>query len=188
MPRTVFFSKTRPRKDTRQQKLRQLARCLHGRRARDIVLHHSRERPVLTVAHRPARTANLPNAHAPGPPLDPPIDALRFKNVDKMGSRMTKKKRGRVLDVRGCAGRRSTPCAGAACSSAASFWTITRTRLRRKESPLRSRKWSITSDQTPSLCDDNTPLHASGAELDLAAERASTLDHLGAIFGEANAD
>ena len=38
------------------------------------------------------------------------------------------------------------------------------------------------SDQTPSPCDDNTSLYVSSAELDLAAERVSALDLLGANF------
>ena len=38
------------------------------------------------------------------------------------------------------------------------------------------------SDQTPSPCNDITPPHASCAELDLAAERVSALDLLGAVL------
>jgi hypothetical protein len=41
---------------------------------------------------------------------------------------------------------------------------------------------------TPLGDGDETPPHASGAELDLAAERVSSLDLLSVMFGEANAD
>ena len=81
----------------------------------------------------------------PTRPLDPPIDVLKYKGVGNKGGRTTTTKRGALLPPTGRAGKRSICCAGEACSSAAYIWTMTRTRLRRKESPLRSRRWSISS-------------------------------------------
>jgi hypothetical protein len=106
-----------------------------------------------------------------------------------------------VLHRRGRADRRSIRCAEAARISAAYFWTETGTHFHpcapdqreteaRKGSPQRSMRSSISSRfRTRPLRAMTRCIHApSDTELDLAAERASALDLLSAMFGEANTD
>ena len=130
----------------------------------------------------------------PARPLDPPIDLLKSKSVDQKGSRTTttkKKKRGaRPPPTRA---RRKTidPLRWGSMQLSGIF-------LDNDEDPPPPQRESTEveevehildiSDQTPSPYDDDTHPHASGAELDLAAERASALDLLGTIFGEASDD
>ncbi|KAH9053242.1 hypothetical protein EDB87DRAFT_1569494 [Lactarius vividus] len=168
--------------DTRPQKRRRLARGVHGRHTQDMSLTtpeniHQRPQWRLTPLGRLIRPMRMRPAH----PLDPP---LRAKNPDKG------KGKGKGKGIRAKKRRVRPPP----------------TRARRQTiDPLR---WGSThlsglfldgggangetteveevehildvSDQTPPG-DDQTPPRV---EVDLAAETASALDLLGAMFGE----
>lgn len=136
----------------------------------------------------------------PARPLDPPLDPLRTKNVEK-GSKM-KKKRARPPPTRA---RRQTidPLRWGSTHLSGIF-------LEGNDNlpPLRrsgpdgdgSAKGESTevdevehilevSDETPPDDDsDKMAVHAFDAEPDLAAERASALNLLSTMFGEANTD
>jgi hypothetical protein len=137
----------------------------------------------------------------PARPLDPPIDPLRTKNVEK-GTRK-KKKRPRPPPTRA---RRQTidPLRWGSTHLSGIFLDGNENAPPpRRSGPDGdgSAKGESTevdevenilevSDQTPTGddSDDKMPPRASDAELDLAAERASALDLLSSMFGEANTD
>jgi hypothetical protein len=124
----------------------------------------------------------------PARPLDPPLDPLRPKNPNK-GKGRVKKRRARSPPTRA---RRQTidPLRWGSMHISGIFLDGNgndvgganggeSTEVEEVENILE------VSDQTPPRDDDKIPSHA---ELDLAAETASALDLLSAMFGEANAD
>jgi hypothetical protein len=129
----------------------------------------------------------------PARPLDLPIDALRSKNVDKKGSSRTTKKKKRGSRPPPTRARRQTidPLHWGSMQLSGIFLDDNE-----DSSPLQGESIEVeevdhildVSDQTPLPCDNNTPPLARTSEIDLAVERASALDLLGAIFGEGNAD
>jgi hypothetical protein len=126
----------------------------------------------------------------PARPLDPPIDVLKSKSVDKKGNRTTTKKKKRGPRPPPTRARRKTidPLRWGSMQLSGIFLDDNEDPPLPQGENTEVEDMLDVSDQTPSPCDDNTPPHASGAELDLAAERASALDLLGAIFGEASDD
>jgi hypothetical protein len=190
--------------DTHQRKRRRLTRGVLGRHAQDMSLITSdnvHQRPQWRVT--PLGRLIRPMRMRPARPLDPPIDPLRTKNVEK-GSRK-KKKRPRPPPTRA---RRQTidPLRWGSTHLSGIFLDGNgngNAPLTRRSGPDGdgSAKGESTevdevenilevSDQTPTGddSDDKMPLRASDAELDLAAERASALGLLNAMFGEANTD
>jgi hypothetical protein len=131
----------------------------------------------------------------PARPLNPPLEYLRTKIVEK-GTR--KKRSARILHRRRRADRISIRCAGAARISGI-FLDGNGNALPpvhtgpEGDGCAKGKSVEVdevehileVSDQTPSG-DDKMHPGASDTELDLAAERASTLDLLSAMFGEAN--
>jgi hypothetical protein len=185
--------------DTHQRKRRRLARGVHGRHAQDMSLITSdnvHQRPQWRVT--PLGRLIRPMRMRPARPLDPPLDTLRTKN-DEKGTR-TKKKRAKAPPTRA---RRQTidPLRWGSTHLSGIFLDGNGNAL----PPVRtgpdgdgSAKGESTevdevehilevSDQTPSG-DDKMHPRASDTELDLAAERASALDLLSAMFGDTNAD
>lgn len=188
--------------DTHQRKRRRLTRGVLGRHAQDMSLITSdnvHQRPQWRVT--PLGRLIRPMRMRPARPLDPPIDPLRTKNVEK-GTRK-KKKRPRPPPTRA---RRQTidPLRWGSTHLSGIFLDGNENAPPpRRSGPDGdgSAKGESTevdevenilevSDQTPTGddSDDKMPPRASDAELDLAAERASALDLLSSMFGEANTD
>ncbi|KAF8260421.1 hypothetical protein EI94DRAFT_904102 [Lactarius quietus] len=181
--------------DKRARKRKRLARGVHGRHTKDMSLitpENVHQRPQWRIT--PLGRLIRPMRMRPARPLGPPLDTLRTKNADK-GSR--KKKRPRDPPTRA---RRQTidPLRWGSTHLSGIFLDSNGTPpLPQRTGPDGSAKGESTeveevehiledSDQTPPG-DDKTPPH-DDAELDLAAEKASALDLLSAMFGEANAD
>ena len=180
--------------DKRAQKRRRLARGVHGRHAQDMSLitpENVHQRPQWRVT--PLGRLIRPMRMRPARPLDPPLESLRAKNVDK-GKRGVKKKERRARSPPARARKQtidplrwgSTHLSGIFLDGdgndgGAGAANRESTEVEEVENILEG------SDQTPPR-DDETPPDVAGVELDLAAETASALDLLSAMFGEANAD
>ncbi|KAN0127672.1 hypothetical protein V8E53_014512 [Lactarius tabidus] len=178
--------------NTHQRKRRRLARGVHGRHAQDMSLITSdnvHQHPQWGI--NPLGRLIRPMRMRPARPLDPPIDTLRTKNVER-GTR-TKKKRARRQNI--------DPLRWGSMHLSGIFLDGNGNVL----PPVRtgpegdgSAKGESTevdevehilevSDQTPSG-DEKMDPRASDTELDLAAERASALDLLSVMFGDTNTD
>ena len=172
---------------------------MQGRHAQDMSLitpENVHQRPQWRVT--PLGRLIRPMRMRPARPLDPPLDPLRTKNVDKGKGKVskTKKKRLRAPPTRA---RKQTidPLRWGSTHLSGIFLEDNgNPPPPRRSGSDGSAKGESTeveevehileaSDQTPPG-DDKTPPHADGTELDLAAERASALDLLSAMFGEAN--
>ncbi|KAI9448860.1 hypothetical protein BJY52DRAFT_1428421 [Lactarius psammicola] len=174
--------------DTRPQKRRRLARGVHGRHAQDMSLItpenvHQHPQWRITPLGRLIRPMRMRPARA----LDPPLHTLRAKDPAKgKGKAKKKERRARAPPTRA---RRQTidPLRWGSTHLSGIFLdgggNGESTEVEEVEHIL------DVSDQTPPAGDDQTPpLAGVGAELDLAAETASALYLLSAMFGEANVD
>ena len=186
--------------DTRTRKRRRLARGVQGRHAQDMSLitpDNVAQRPQWRIT--PLGRLIRPMRMRPARPLDPPLDPLRTKSVEKGGKTKTKKKkRARPPPTRA---RRQTidPLRWGSTHLSGIFLDGNANAPPpppppRGSGPDGSAKGESTevdevehilevSDQTLSG-DEQTVV----AELDLAAERASALDLISAMFGEADTD
>ncbi|KAF8268854.1 hypothetical protein EI94DRAFT_1097109 [Lactarius quietus] len=181
--------------DKRARKRKRLARGVHGRHTKDMSLitpENVHQRPQWRIT--PLGRLIRPMRMRPTRPLGPPLDTLRTKNANKG----RKKKRPRDPPTRA---RRQTidPLRWGSTHLSGIFLDSNGNPppLSQRTGPDGSAKGESTeveevehiledSDQTPPG-DDKTPPH-DDAELDLAAEKASALDLLSAMFSEANAD
>ncbi|KAI9440989.1 hypothetical protein H4582DRAFT_1940792 [Lactarius indigo] len=183
--RIVLENAPKSADDARPQKRRRLARGVHGRHTQDMSLTtpenvHQRPQWRLTPLGRLIRPMRM----RPARPLDPP---LRSKNLDKgKGKGKAKKPRARAPPTRA---RRQTidPLRWGSTHLSGLFLdggtNGEATEVEEVEHIL------DVSDQTPPGDDDDddkTPPRA--AEVDLAAETASALNLLGAMFGGSDAD